>query len=191
VDEFIEHLAPFYELVLWTDCMNSADTVINRLDARRRFQHRLYRDATTYTGGEHRKDLSHLNRNMDRVLIVDCAEYAYSLQPSHGIALKAYSAVEDANNEDKSLPSLLPFLIYLALAARKGTLSGSFADELQLLGVSTTLEDGGVAFKEAVQKRFAELRSQNKLPTQRGARGGGASPPGGTLWERMKVVRGG
>uniref|UniRef100_A0A7S2GM10 Mitochondrial import inner membrane translocase subunit TIM50 n=2 Tax=Haptolina brevifila TaxID=156173 RepID=A0A7S2GM10_9EUKA len=191
VDEFIEALAPFYELVLWTDCMTSADTVINRLDARRRFSHRLYRDATTYTEGEHRKDLSHLNRNMDRVLIVDCASYGFGMQPRHGIALKPYCAAEDVNKDDKSLHSLVPFLIYLALAARKGTLSGSFADELQLLNVSTTIEDGGAAFKEAVNNRFAELRAQNKLPAQRSRAGGGSSSPGGTLWERMKLVRGG
>lgn len=186
VDEFIEHLAPFYELVLWTECMSSADTAINRLDTRRRLGHRLYRDSTTYANGEHRKDLSHLNRNLDRVVIVDCAEYAFADQPRHGIVVKPYISAEDVDKEDKSLQSLVPFLIFLALAARKGTLTGSFADELQALGVSTTLDDGGGAFKEAVNKRFADLRAQNKLPAQRG--GGGAS--GGTLWERLRAGRG-
>jgi len=192
VDEFIETLAPFYELVLWTECMSSADVAINRLDPRRRFGHRLYRDATTYTGGEHIKDLSHLNRDMDRVLIVDCAASAFGLQPGHGIALEPYGAEKDVDKTDKSLSALVPFLVYLALAAKQGKV-GSFADELQSLGVSTTIDDGGVAFKQAVERRFDELRAQNKMPGIQRGRGGSMQQgaAGGTVWSKMRSMRGG
>ena len=82
VDEFIAHLAPLYELVLWTDSLSTADTVIDRLDPRKCFRHRLYRDATTYSGGLHRKDLTALNRDLSQTLIIDCDPQAYSFQPS-------------------------------------------------------------------------------------------------------------
>lgn len=124
-------LAPLYELVLWTECMNSADTVIDKLDPRRLFRHRLYRDATTYTKGEHRKDLEHLNRNLDKVLIIDCSTEAFSLQPDHGIAVKPYAAGEDPQKQDQTFRRLLPYLIYLALASHKGT-AAPFADELKV-----------------------------------------------------------
>lgn len=81
VDEFLAQLAPLYELVLWTDCLSTAETAIDRLDPRRCFRHRLYRDSTTYSGGLHRKDLGALNRDLDKVLIIDCDSQCYSFQP--------------------------------------------------------------------------------------------------------------
>ena len=194
VDDFLTHLAPYYELVLWTECTTAAETVIDALDPRRLLRHRLYRDATTYTNGLHIKDLSHLNRDMDRVVIVDCDRSAFSLQPSCGFAVKPYESALDPGKEDAELTRLIPFLQYLALAARKGTVK-PFSEELQLLDVSTTFEDGGQAFEEAVKRRFAELRAQNLLPLQRG-RGVGTrnvvgGREGGTLWERLKAARGG
>ena len=87
VDEFLTQLAPLYELVLWTECLNSAETVVEKLDARRLFRHKLYRDATTYAGGTHRKDLSALNRDLNKVLIVDTSPEAYSYHPQYGISV--------------------------------------------------------------------------------------------------------
>ena len=81
VDEFLAQLAPLYELVLWTECLSTAEVAVDRLDPRRCFRHRLYRDATTYSSGMHRKDLSALNRDLDKVLIIDCDSQAFSMQP--------------------------------------------------------------------------------------------------------------
>merc|ERR1711908_48875 len=129
--EFLAGLHQLYELVLWTDCLSSADQVIDKLDPRRLFRHRLYRDATTYTGGAHRKDLSHLNRNMDRVLIIDCSPDSFSLQPNHGVAIKPYHAEEDLEKKDSELKRLVPFLQFLALGARKGVVTRALSEELQ------------------------------------------------------------
>jgi len=196
VDDFLRQLAPLYELVLWTDSQNSAEPVVDRLDPHRLFRHRLYRDATTYTQGDHKKDLSALNRDLDKVLIIDCAASAFSLQPDCGIAIKPYSAEADPMKEDETLKNLVQFLQFLALNLRLKGSPTPFREELTALGVSTTIEDGGVAFQQAVDARLAELRAQGKLPLQRG-RGGGSwgggrgttNVAGGTLWERMGVSR--
>ena len=82
VDEFLAQLSGLYEIVLWTDCLSTAEVAIDRLDPRRCIRHRLYRDATTYSGGLHRKDLAALNRDLDKILIVDCDSQCYSFQPS-------------------------------------------------------------------------------------------------------------
>ena len=37
LDRFIEELAPYYELVLWTDAMNTAEPIIDKFDSRRRY----------------------------------------------------------------------------------------------------------------------------------------------------------
>ena len=67
-----------YELVLWTDAMNTADPIVDRIDPKRRIRHRLYRDTTTFSKGHHLKDLSVLNRDLKKVLILDTSEEAFS-----------------------------------------------------------------------------------------------------------------
>jgi import inner membrane translocase subunit TIM50 len=197
VDEFLAQLAPLYELVLWTECLNSAETVVEKLDRRRVFRHKLYRDATTYTGGLHVKDLSALNRDLSKVLIVDCAPYGYSRHPEHGISLTPYSSAEDADKQDGQLKRLVPFLAYCAIAKSVGS-AESLSGELKALGAPTNFaEDPSNAdkFEEAVQRRFSELRAQGKMPRMdrngrfiagQGSAGGGAT--GGTIWSRMGLA---
>ena len=218
VDEFIAHLAPLYELVLWTDSLSTADTVIDRLDPRKCFRHRLYRDATTYSGGLHRKDLTALNRDLSQTLIIDCDPQAYSFQPSelspatsstythtracrsdlfslssrhitdHGISVSKYSSEADPEKKDEQLKQITRFLYYLAIAKRLGTVT-DFSAELQQLEVSTNLENNnGKDFEAAVDKRFAELRAEGKMPQmQRGGRVTLAGGQGSTIWSRMGI----
>lgn len=82
VDEFLAQLSGLYEIVVWTDCLSTAEVAIDRLDPRRCIRHRLYRDATTYSDGLHKKDLAALNRDLDKCLIIDCDARCYSFQPS-------------------------------------------------------------------------------------------------------------
>jgi len=185
VDLFLASLVPYYELVLWTDCLSTAEPAIDRLDPRRCFRHRLYRDATTYSGGMHRKDLSALNRDISRCLIIDCDAEAYSLQPRHGVSVTKYSAADDPLQQDEQLTRLIPFLKFLAIGQRLGTVT-DFSAELQALGVSTTLQNNGEDFEKAVSARFAELRSKGQMPVmQRGGRVALAGTAGPTLWNRM------
>lgn len=189
VDEFLAQLAPLYELVLWTDCLSTAEQAIDRLDPRRCFRHRLYRDATTYSGGMHRKDLKALNRDLSKVLIIDCESAAYSFQPEHGICVTKYSSEADPMQKDMQLRRLVPFLGYLAFGHKLGTVT-TFSDELQQLRVDTTLQNNGEDFEKAVDKRFAELRVTGRMPVlQRGGRVALAGSTGPTLWNRMGIGR--
>jgi len=192
VDEFLTALAPLYELVLWTECLSSAETAIDKLDPRRLFRHRLYRDATTYTGGLHRKDLSALNRDLDQVLIIDCDKESFSLQPRNGIAISAYRAADDPLKADKQLTKLIPFLAFFAISKKVNGV-GPIADELAALNTPTTLSDNGEAFEKATAERFNELRAKGLMPVQKGgrifagknAKNQGKSDGPTTLWERM------
>ena len=95
--------------------------------------------------------------------------------------------------EDAQLTRLIPFLLYLAIGYKGGSMVGSsscsFADELQSLNVRTVLEreNNGADFEAAVKRKFDELRAANKMPSiSRGGRvtlGGGGG--GSTLWSRM------
>jgi len=197
VDEFLASLAPHWELVLWTESLSTADQVVDMLDPRRLFRHRLYRDATTYTGGLHRKDLSALNRDLSRTLIVDCSEEAYSLHPKHGLCVTPYNSEQDPKKEDTQLRSLLPFLLYLGVITRMAN-APALDEELGKLGVSPKLQGGGEEFAKAVQERFAELKAKGLMPQQLLQRGGRYARPAGagsagsggpTLWDRLRSRR--
>ena len=171
LDRFLASLAPYYELVLWTDAMNTADPVVDRLDTRRLIRHRLYRDTTTFRDGMHIKDLGALNRDLRKVLIVDSAAECFSLHPEHGIALTPYKSADDPEQEDRELAKLVRFLVYLAVT-RKEDLS---AELRELRGGAAAGDDVGTAF----EKKLPELKEAGKLFVPRK----GAT---NTIWDRLR-----
>lgn len=52
------------------------------------------------------QDVSCLNRDSSKVIVVDCKREAFSLQPFNGLALKRW----DGNSEDRTLYDLATFL---------------------------------------------------------------------------------
>ena len=70
--------------------------------------HRLHRDATRFVNGHHVKDLSRLNRNVKKIVLVDDDAHAAMLQPANLIRVAPYSDARDKS--DKQLLELIPFL---------------------------------------------------------------------------------
>jgi import inner membrane translocase subunit TIM50 len=52
--------------------------------------YRLYRDHTRLIDGKYVKDISQLNRDPKKVIMVDIDPNAYSLQPENGLHLKPW-----------------------------------------------------------------------------------------------------
>lgn len=52
------------------------------------------------------QDVSCLNRDTSKVIVVDCKREAFHLQPFNGVALKKW----DGNSEDRTLYDLANFL---------------------------------------------------------------------------------
>ena len=65
-----------------------ADPILDRLDPNRYIAYRLYRDSTQYVGGRHCRDLTKLNRDPARVLLVSADPDAYHLQPENAIKVR-------------------------------------------------------------------------------------------------------
>ncbi|OBZ87632.1 Mitochondrial import inner membrane translocase subunit TIM50 [Choanephora cucurbitarum] len=112
VDYFLTYLSQFFEIVIFTSqpSMNAVD-IIDKLDRYQSAVYRLYREATRYVDGKHVKDLSHLNRDLSKVIIMDSNPESFSLQPENGIALKPWKGEPG----DKGLLEYIPFfeaLIY-------------------------------------------------------------------------------
>jgi len=184
VDQFLAELARYYELVLWTDVMNSADPVVDKLDPRRMIRHRLYRDTTTFSKGFHRKDLNALNRDLGNILIIDVDSQSFSFHPQHGIEVPSYNAEDDPDKKDRALTALVPFLQYLAIRNAQERIDLSL--ELDALRTQYPGED----LADACEKKMEQLRAEGKL-IRRAVRGmDAAAPKAGTVWERLRSQRG-
>lgn len=106
VEDFIRHMAQYYELVVYTSQLPTyADPILDRLDPQRMIQYRLYRDSTQYVNGKHVRDLSKLNRDMRQVMFITADPDAYALQPENAIKLS-----KEWKEGDTMLLDLLPFL---------------------------------------------------------------------------------
>ncbi|RVW50158.1 Mitochondrial import inner membrane translocase subunit TIM50 [Vitis vinifera] len=111
VDAFLEHLAQFYEIVVYSDQLSMyVDPVVERLDKKQCIRHRLSRAATRYQDGKHYRDLSKLNRDPAKILYVSGHALETSLQPENCVQIKPWKLEED----DTQLLDLIPFLEYVA-----------------------------------------------------------------------------
>jgi import inner membrane translocase subunit TIM50 len=59
------------------------------------------------------QDLSHLNRDLSKVVIIDDEAFRFQLQPENGIAIKPFT--DSTDTKDTELLDLIPFLTDLAV----------------------------------------------------------------------------
>ncbi|XP_068934701.1 mitochondrial import inner membrane translocase subunit TIM50 isoform X1 [Petaurus breviceps papuanus] len=112
IETLFQQLAPLYEIVIFTsETGMTAFPLIDSVDPHGFISYRLFRDATRYMDGHHIKDISCLNRDPARVVVVDCKKEAFQLQPNNGVALRPW----DGNSDDRTLLDLSAFLKTIAL----------------------------------------------------------------------------
>ncbi|TKS80555.1 Mitochondrial import inner membrane translocase subunit TIM50 [Collichthys lucidus] len=110
------------------------------------------------------QDVSCLNRDSSKVIVVDCKREAFSLQPFNGMALKKW----DGNSDDRTLYDLANFLKTIALSG---------VDDVRSVLENYALEDDPIeAFKrrqaqlaQEEEQRLAELSQQKKQPLSFGS----------------------
>ncbi|KAF9392115.1 mitochondrial inner membrane protein required for protein import [Podila verticillata] len=109
---FLAYLFQHYEIVIFTtQNPDTALRILEKLDPYQYAPHRLFKESTRYIDGKHVKDISHLNRDLSKVIIMDSNPDAYSLQPENSIAMKPWKG--DPN--DTELVAMIPFLETIAL----------------------------------------------------------------------------
>ncbi|KAI5865772.1 NIF-domain-containing protein [Durotheca rogersii] len=110
VDYFLHYLSQYYELVLFTSVpFVIADPIVRKLDPFRFIIWPLFREATKYKDGETVKDLSYLNRDLSKVIIIDTKASHVRDQPDNAIVLPPWTG----DPKDKGLVALVPFLEYI------------------------------------------------------------------------------
>ncbi|KAI3324658.1 NIF-domain-containing protein [Xylariaceae sp. AK1471] len=110
VDYFLRYLSQYYELVLFTSVpVAMGEPLMRKLDPFQFIVWPLYREATKYKDGEIVKDLSYLNRDLSKVIIIDSKASHVQNQPENAIILPPWTG----DKNDKDLVSLIPFLEYI------------------------------------------------------------------------------
>ena len=90
-EKFLRELGHLYELVIFTASVQVyADPVIDFIDKGRVIKYRLYREACTDFNGSFVKDLSRLNRPLEKVIIIDNSSVAYLLQPYNAMPIGSW-----------------------------------------------------------------------------------------------------
>lgn len=110
VDYFLRYLSQYFELVVFTSQPSQfAEPVIRKLDPYHIIMWPLFREATLYENGKYIKDLSYLNRDLSKVIVIETDEEHVKRQPENAIVLKPWKG----DPTDKELVSLIPFLEYI------------------------------------------------------------------------------
>lgn len=107
VEDFLKRMAPYYEMVVYTSQLQTyAEPIMQRLDPVGYIPYRLYRTDTQYVDGKHVRDLSKLNRDLGKVLLITADPDAASLQKENAVIVKKWKL----ETEDTTLLDLIPFL---------------------------------------------------------------------------------
>lgn len=108
MDYFLKYCASnLFEVVVFCDSeIMDLITYLELLDPEHFITHRLFKGHKRTVNGHSLKDLSLLNRDLKKVIIIDDKPANYQLQPNNGVQIKPFTG----DLEDKALYELIPFL---------------------------------------------------------------------------------
>lgn len=107
VDHFLKAVGERYEVVIFTASLAKyADPLLDILDPKRVCTARLFRESCVLHYGNYVKDLTHLGRPLEHVVIVDNSPFSFMFQPENAIAIGTWFS----DRSDRQLYELLPYL---------------------------------------------------------------------------------
>ncbi|KDE03470.1 hypothetical protein MVLG_06032 [Microbotryum lychnidis-dioicae p1A1 Lamole] len=116
VDYFLAYLSQFYEIVLFTSQPSyTAAPIVEQLDPYGAYiPWKLYKESLRFKNGTYIKDLSYLDRPLERTIILDTDPTYTQLQPTNAIHLTPWKGTR-GDPTSKELVALIPFLEALAV----------------------------------------------------------------------------
>ncbi len=111
VDYFLGYLSQYYEIVIFSkSSMAFAENTVSKIDPYHAFiSYSLYKEVCRTKDGKIVKDLSMMNRPLEKIIMIDPDQDCASMQPENNIPLDKW----DGKKDDK-LIALIPFLEYVA-----------------------------------------------------------------------------
>ncbi|KAF8992998.1 HAD-like domain-containing protein [Cyathus striatus] len=113
VDYFLAYISQFYEVVVFTTQPSyTAIPILDKLDRYNFFiTHRLFRESTRSINGKIVKDLSYLNRDLSKVIMLDTDAEHCSTNPENSVIVPKWKG----DPRDKGLIAMIPFLESIAI----------------------------------------------------------------------------
>lgn len=145
LDYFLGYLSQYYEIVIFgSNSQMFSEKAVAKLDRYHAYiSYALYKEACRYKDGKLIKDLSLLNRDLGKTILIDINEESWAMQPENAISMKPWDG-----KADDTLIKLIPLLEYLATQPVKDVrpILSSFKDKNGII--------------EEFQEREANLRKQ-------------------------------
>lgn len=111
VEYFLENLQGIYEIVVFTAEQGmTVFPIIEALDPKNCISYKLVRDATHFVDGVHIKDLSKLNRDLSKVIVVDWNPESVKFHQENVFQVPRW----DGRDDDNTLVDLVAFLKTIA-----------------------------------------------------------------------------
>ncbi|XP_017011750.2 mitochondrial import inner membrane translocase subunit TIM50-A [Drosophila takahashii] len=158
VDYFLQQCSRNFEIVIYTSEQGmTAFPLLDALDPYGYISYRLVRGATDLVEGQHTKNLDYLNRDLSRVIVVDCDPNTTPLHPDNSLVMTKWLG----NDDDVQLFDLTAFLQLVA--------EHQVTDVREVLRYYRQFEDPIEQFKDN-QRRLQEQNQENVQASATGER---------------------
>ncbi|KAK5650167.1 hypothetical protein RI129_001196 [Pyrocoelia pectoralis] len=149
VEYLLETLSGLYEIVIYTAEQGmTVFPIVEALDPKNLIMYKLVRDATHFEDGMHIKDLSKLNRDLRKVIVIDWNANSVRFHPDNVFQIPRW----DGNDSDMTLIDLTALLITIA--------NSGVEDVREVINYYKDFDDGLTTFR---QKQRAILEQQDEI----------------------------
>lgn len=153
LDYMLENLVGLYEIVVFTaEPGMTIFPVLEAIDQKHLISYKLVRDSTHFIDGHHVKNLDRLNRNLNKVIIIDWDTNSVKFHPDNQFNLPRW----EGNDDDMTLIDLTAFLKTIAHT--------EIEDVREVLRYYKQFEDPLKEFRNK-QKEYFEKKEQ--VPVER------------------------
>ncbi|KAK0555379.1 mitochondrial inner membrane protein required for protein import [Tilletia horrida] len=166
LDYFLGYLSTFFEIIVFTSSPQfGSEPILQKLDQDSRYIfQRLYKEHCRFIDGELVKDLSYLNRDLSKTIVLDTDRSRFRLQPENGFVVKAWNG----DITDRELFGWVQLL--------ESVFIWTFPDVRQFVKAYEGVEDVPGEFRKRLEAhRQAELGQMQAAAKQRRRFGFGAT----------------
>jgi len=125
-DLFLFYAAQLYEVIVFSSLpQHEGDAIVKKLDPYGCISYALYRFATRYRNGIHQKDLSLINRDLSKVIVIGHDTIGFSCHPQNMIRVKPWVAGSEGTSSSSPngeefgiLEEMVDFLEMLAFSKK-------------------------------------------------------------------------
>lgn len=153
LDMFLAQIGyPNFEVVVWTveNSMTFYPIILGMDPQQQYIMYKLYRDATRYVNGTHLKDLTSLNRDLRKVIVIDWNKDHVQSNPENALILEKW----EGDNGDRALIGLAQLLHEIK--------DSGMEDVRDVLNYYKQFDDPIGAFRENQRKLEEELKLEEE-----------------------------